>query len=150
MERATYKVLFYIKRTKILKDGSVPIFARITVNGQRTEFALQKSIDEKLWDAKNGCATGMTKEAKLLNDELEIVRINLRIKKRELDEQAKHFTAHELKNCYLGIDNNSKTILGIFREHNEKCKGLMNIDFAPGTVERYNTCCKHIEDFIKL
>jgi site-specific recombinase XerD len=50
----------------------------------------------------------------------------------------------------MGIDNNSKTLLGIFQEHNDKCKGLLNIDFAPGTVERYITCRKHVEEFIKL
>ena len=44
MKRATFTVLFYIKRTKKMKDGTCPIYARITVNNQRSEFAMHKSI----------------------------------------------------------------------------------------------------------
>jgi len=55
MKRATFTVLFYIKRTKKLKDGTAPIYARITVNGLRAEFALQKSIDEDQWNKEKGC-----------------------------------------------------------------------------------------------
>jgi len=40
--------------------------------------------------------------------------------------------------------------MNVFKEHNEMVKGLVNKDFAPGTLERYNTCYKHVEDFIKL
>jgi site-specific recombinase XerD len=58
-------------------------------------------------------------------------------------------SALELRNGYLGLETDTKTILEIFREHNEKCKALKNIDFAPGTVERYNTTCDHVHDFIK-
>jgi hypothetical protein len=59
-------------------------------------------------------------------------------------------TASSLKNRYLGIDNGAQTILSIFKDHNEKCIALVNVDFAPGTVERYTTVYKHIEDFIKM
>ena len=52
MTRASFTVLFYIKRTKELKDGMVPIYARITLNGQRAEYDHQKSTDENQWDSK--------------------------------------------------------------------------------------------------
>jgi hypothetical protein len=64
MKRATCKVLFYIKRTKTLKDGSAPVFVCLTLNGQRAEFALQKSIIEELWDQNNGKGKGLSKVAK--------------------------------------------------------------------------------------
>ncbi len=67
-----------------------------------------------------------------------------------MDEKGKHISAHSLKNSYLGIETDTRTILIVFREHNEKCKLLINIDFAAGTVERYITCRKDVEDFIKL
>ena len=149
MTRATYTVLFYIKRTKELKDGTVPIYARITVNRQRAEFGLQKRILPEEWDPVRGCAEGSSKNAKSINSHLDFVKANLLLKKRELDENGKQITAHGLKNYYLGIESDSRTILEIFRDHNDRCKGLMNIDFAPGTVERYATCYQHIEDFIK-
>ena len=66
-----------------------------------------------------------------------------------MEEQGRDVTAMDLKNVYLGIDGSDKTILQIFKEHNEKIEGLINKDFAPGTVERYKTCYKHVKDFIK-
>ena len=89
MTRATYTVLFYIKRTKELKDGKVPIYARITVNGQRAEFGLQMSIQPVEWDSVRGCAEGFTKNAKSINSDLQNVKANLLLKKRELDEKGR-------------------------------------------------------------
>lgn len=149
MTRATYTVLFYIKRTKELKDGTVPIYARITVNKQRAEFGLQKSIKAEEWDQGRGCALGFSKNSREINSHLDLVKAELLLKKREMDEKGKQISAHSLKNSYLGIETDTRTILTVFREHNEKCKLLINIDFAAGTVERYITCFKHVEDFIK-
>jgi len=126
MTRVTCKVLFYIKRTKILKDSNAPIFVRITVNGQRAEFGLQKSISDDQWDHTKGRAIGQTKVARELNSYFDFVKSNMLLYKRELEEVGKDFTAFALKNYYLGIDSSNKTILRIFKEHNEKCEGLVN------------------------
>lgn len=148
MKRATCNVLFYIKRTKILKNGSAPIFVRLTVNGKRAEFGLQKSIIEDQWDIENGKAKGQTKGAKDLNSYLDFVRSQMLLKKRELEESGIIINAYSLRNYYLGIDGSDKTILSVFKEHNDKCEGLVNKDFAPGTVERYKTCYSHVSDFM--
>lgn len=55
MKRAAFTVLFYIKRTKKKKDGTAPVYVRLTVNRLRAEFALQKSIDENQWNKEKGC-----------------------------------------------------------------------------------------------
>jgi|SRR5690554_1241097 len=36
------KILFFIKRTKPLRNGEAPIFVRITLNKERAEFAVKK------------------------------------------------------------------------------------------------------------
>lgn len=149
MKRATFKVLFYIKRTKSLKDGTVPIYARITVNRNRTEFGLQKSIEADQWDISKGCVRGYSKKASELNSYLDFVKSQLVIRKREMEELGQNITADNLKARYLGIAKDNRYILEIFQEHNEKCTALVNIDFAPGTIERYNTCYKHVESFIR-
>ncbi len=149
MTRATFNILFYIKKTKVLKDGTLPIYARITVNGQRAEFGLQKSIESNQWNNIKGCAQGFSKTAKEINSYIDYVKTNIQIHKRDLEEQGNEFSAYDLRNSHIGCGEKSKNILEIFKEHNDKCKGLINKDFAPGTVERYNTCYKHVEDFIK-
>ncbi|MFA5816843.1 MAG: hypothetical protein WC865_14620, partial [Bacteroidales bacterium] len=48
MKRATFKVMFYLKRQKENANGEVPIYMRVTVNGIRAEVAIQRMIRPKL------------------------------------------------------------------------------------------------------
>jgi site-specific recombinase XerD len=150
MKRASFGVLFFIKRAKQHKNGKLPVYARITINGLRAEFVVQASVDEILWDNKLGKVNGTSKQAKEVNSFLESVKVNIVLKKRELEETGQQITALQLRTAFSGIDLSAHTIMGVFKEHNEMVKGLVNKDFAPGTLERYNTCYKHVEDFIKL
>lgn len=149
MERTTFNVLFYIKRTKNLRDGTSPIYVRITVNGQRSEFGLKRSIPVDLWDVKSGYARGSGKDIGKLNNYIDFVKGRLHQHRIHLEEHGKPVTATNLRKAYLGVEEEGRTILGVFKEHNNWCASLVNIDFAPGTVERYNTCYQHVERFIK-
>jgi hypothetical protein len=37
--KSTFKVLFYLKRNALRKDGTMPIVARITVDGKIAQFS---------------------------------------------------------------------------------------------------------------
>lgn len=151
MKTRSYSVLFYIKKSKLKQDGTAPVFVRISVNCQRTEFALLRSVDPKLWDSENGKVKGNSYEIKQLNDFIENVSSKIFEIRRNLDEFHKEYTAEDLKKAYLGIVENEEkipTIGELFTMHNERVKKLVNIDFALGTYERYETCFKHLRDFI--
>ena len=42
--KSTFKVLFYLKKDKISKDGKVPVMGRITVNGTQAGFSCKLNI----------------------------------------------------------------------------------------------------------
>lgn len=50
MKRATFSILYYIKRQRLLKTGEAPIYMRITVNGKSVETSVKRSIRPELWD----------------------------------------------------------------------------------------------------
>lgn len=56
----------------------------------------------------------------------------------------------ELRDRLKGKMSKVKTLLEVFQEHNDKVKALVGCEFAPGTLERYETCLKHTADFISL
>jgi integrase len=149
MKTTTFKVLFFVKRTKQLKDGSLPVFVRITMNGQRSEFSLQRSVEENDWDSKKGKAKGKTKQNRELNHYLDTVLTNLFIKKREMEELGKIITADTLRRSYLGLDEERKTLLTAFKEHNVQVRKLIGIDYAAGTAVKYESCYKQLNSFIK-
>ena len=43
MQRNYFSILFFIKKTKLLKNGEAPICLRITVNGKRAEVQIKRS-----------------------------------------------------------------------------------------------------------
>lgn len=49
MRRTTFKLLFYLKRSKRLANGEAPIYLRITVNGKRAEFGIKRSVLPDSW-----------------------------------------------------------------------------------------------------
>jgi len=135
MKRTTFNIIFFVKRTRALKNGTLPIYARITINGQRAEFVIQQTIEDGLWDNEYGCAKGNSKQAKEINDYLDMIKVRLRDHKIFMEERKEPITAFALRDKYMGIEDKTKTILEIFNEHNEKCIALMNKDFAPLTTK---------------
>jgi site-specific recombinase XerC len=52
----TFGIVFYLKRQK-QKKGKAPIYARITVDGQRVEISIKKDIDVDNWSKGKGMAS---------------------------------------------------------------------------------------------
>lgn len=51
-------VLFFVKKTKLLKNGEAPICARITVNSVRSELMIKRSVPLDKWNQAKECTTG--------------------------------------------------------------------------------------------
>lgn len=141
-------VSFQLKKTKVDEQGRVPIYARVIVDGIRTEFSIKRCIEAEKWLSSTGIVKGRDEESKNLNAFLTTVRLKLNEKYRLLVEANKPTTPETIKNAYLGISERGKTILEVFKYHNEQLKKLINSDFSPATYERYCTALKHTEDFI--
>ena len=65
-------------------------------------------------------------------------------------QKNKSITAVSLKNAYLDITYDKKTLLGVFKTHNQKINQLIGNGFTKATVEKYELSYKHLKEFIKL
>jgi site-specific recombinase XerD len=148
MKRITFNLLFYPKRTSLKKDGTCPVYARITVNGQRVDFVTTVSVPENDWDSHTGRVKSSNKRFRLQNDELDDIWYRIQEQRRKMEMLNEPITPFTLRDRYMGVDNRTMTILQVFDEHNQKCRGLMNNGFAEATVERYETTRKHLAEFI--
>lgn len=72
--RSTFKILFYLKRNAPKKDGTVPVYCRITLNGTISQFSCKLYINPKLWDIKTQTALGQDCVSKHINAELKKIR----------------------------------------------------------------------------
>ena len=77
MERTTFGLLFYIRRTKLNKSGEASIFLRITVNGERADASIKRSIEPRLWNTAKGKAVENGRGCKDLNLYLDAISANI-------------------------------------------------------------------------
>ena len=148
-KRVSLSILFFIRRTKLWKDGTAPIYVKLTYQKSFVEMALNRGIDPKLWDPNSGRALGKTKNAKQINLMINTIEFQLGEHIRFLREDGKEITPKAVKNSFLGLEEEKRTILQIFEEHNENIKKLIGIDFSADTYQKYEACRKHLADYIK-
>ena len=149
MERTTFCLLFYIRRTKLNRNGEAPIMMRITVNGVRVDASVKKTIFPEFWSAAKGKALEKKREYKELNLYLDSIRLRIMKIQRELEIEGVSVSANSVLERFLGKDAPvQRTLFEVFREHNDKCAQLSGTDMAPATVQRYETSLKHTQDFV--
>lgn len=67
MARSTFKLLFYINRSKQKKNGRCPIMGRITIDGEQVQYSLGEDISPEDWDSRQGRVKGKSEEVQKLN-----------------------------------------------------------------------------------
>lgn len=149
MQRNYFSILFFIRRTRLLKNGEAPIGLRITVNGQRAEMQIKRSVAEERWNASKGYVTGKDRKALELNQYLEYVRTKIYQIHRELLQDGKPITAFTIIQKFNGEGESPKMLLEVFREHNKKYRELIDRDYVKGTVLRYERTVRYLEEMLQ-
>ncbi len=147
-ERETMSILFFIKKTKLLKNGEAPICLRLTLNKQIAEIRIKRSILVNRWSPAKGCALGKDRVAKELNSYLEAIRLKMHQIHRELVlDMSAPVTANAIINRYCG--NDVKMLLEVFEDHNDKCRALIGKEYVEGTVRKFDTTLLYLKQFLK-
>lgn len=151
MKRDSFRVLFFLKKTRLLKNGEASVCMRITVNGTRVENNIRKSIDPALWSQAKEMARGKSRRACDLNSYIEEARIKLYQIFCELEQQNRPVTAHLLQELFFGQEKPKevRTLLGTMQEHNDQCRALVGTDYALITVRRYESCRRYLAELIR-
>jgi site-specific recombinase XerD len=150
MRRDSLGILFFLKKNQLLKNGDTPVSMRITVNGQREEVRTKKSISPNLWSQAKEYSRGKDKKSRDLNEYIESAKIRIPQLFNEMEHAGKVITAEILIRRFFGKDSeNRKTLLGVFKEHNEKCRQLIGIDYEDITVRRYECSARYLGELIR-
>jgi hypothetical protein len=127
-------ILFYAKRAKARVNGLVPIYTRITVNGQRIELSTNRFVEISKWSTEAGKMKGSSVEARSINTHLDIFKIKIIDVQMELIHKNINITSEVLKNRLLGTQERQRTLIPIFKNQNNKIKELVGREYAPGTL----------------
>ena len=142
-------VLFFVKRTKTNVDGLLPIFIRVTVNGERIEFSTKRFTTSEKWSVEGKRMKGTSAESKATNSYLDTLKAKVYDYQQQLIREDEVVNAENMRNKIMGVEKRKHMIVGIFQNHNNEIRALIGKDYAAATLVRYETSLKHTVDFMK-
>lgn len=123
---ASMTVLFYTKKTKTTTDGLVPIYMRVTIDGNRFEISTKRYVKIEQWSPQAGRMKGNHEEARQINSLLDAFKVKVYDHQREILNEAKSLSVETLKHKWLGIvTERLRMLLQIFEHHNKQMKELI-------------------------
>jgi len=131
--KSTFKILFYLKRNAIRKDGKMPIVARVTIDGIIAQFNTKLEIQPTNWSVKMGKVIGHPSDSKQHNAQLNEIKSSIHGIYHELQRKDNYVTAEKVKNEFLGISEHHETLLDLFQKHNEDVLKLVGISKSTTT-----------------
>lgn len=149
MKQETFNVLFFLKKNRIKANGEAPISVRITVNGQYFEIYIKRSIPVDQWDQPRGRAKGKSRITTETNLYIEAIRSRIFQIHRELESDGRDITVETVRNKYFGVDEERKTLLQVFTEHNIEARSLIGKGYVDKTVQRFETTARYLSEFLK-
>lgn len=147
--KSTFKVLFYVKRNAVRRNGYMPIIARITVDGKIAQFSTKLEVNPEIWSVQLGRASGLSRESKQINALLDEIKASIHKIYHEMQRRDSVVTAEKIKNEFLGISERHDTLLDLFRKHNEDVKQLIGVTKSAATYQKYEVTRKHLQTFIE-
>ena len=141
-------VLYYLRKSKVNAQAQMPIYQRITINGQRFDCSSGHFVDQAKWSSEASKMKGNSEEARMINGQLDIMRATVYETEKKLFMNQVQITFESFKNEYQGKKERERMLIPIFVEHNRKIKELVGLEYAPGTLERYQTSLKHTKEFL--
>lgn len=143
---STFSVLYWLYASRS-KNDKAPIYARLSINGQKLNISLKRRIEVSLWDSKKQRVKSTSDKAKTINLFLDEYYAGLFQSYQELRIESRHITPHSIKARFLGEEEQGRyfTLRDIIEYHNSNMFPKMH----GNTSRLYITSQKYILLFLK-
>ena len=143
-------VLFFIKKSKLLKNGEAPICMRMTVNAERAEIMIKRSVLPNKWNRAKECTTSNDHTSREINHFIEVCRARVFKIFRQLEMDGREITARTISDILQGREDpeKPKTLVEIYTKHNEQVHSLVGIDYAEVTARKFDTSLLRLKEYM--
>ena len=114
-ENQFMSILFWLNGQKTDETGKAPIYCRITLGGTRTQFSTAKRVHPDHWNAPANKVNMKFSDAASINEDLEMIKGDLRRIYNQLTANHKHVTGEMVRQTYSGKDQEKKTVMDLFK-----------------------------------
>ncbi len=168
MLEKSYGLTFFLKSPKNKKDVQRYVHVRVTVDGVPRETSTKRKWDASRWDQKTERATGTKEDARSFNFFLDSLITQINQFKVDHRNRGKSITARSIIDFIKGEHESRSKVLEEFQKHNDRLDALVKkdeqkrkqkdegivtareeeIEYAPGTYQRYEITRRHVQSFI--
>ena len=148
MKIEKFKVLLYLKKSGMDKNGKAPIMGRITVNRTMAQFSCKLSCTPSLWNPRASRLEGKSKEAVETNKDIEQLLLSIQKVFDVLVEKRTDFEAKDVKEALQGSVKTQTTLLSFVDEHISELSTHEGIDMSKSSVWTYRKIRKYLAEFI--
>jgi site-specific recombinase XerD len=148
MLRKTISVKFYTRKARVTEGGVAPVVMRIFMGREKFETATKIFVKPDEW--RHEKVKGTNEEARRVNKCIEGFKLKAFDLQRELMNEGKEITLDNIKAKWFGISlERPRMLMEVFTQHNKQMKELVNKEFSPLTLERYETSFRHTQSFLR-
>ena len=143
-------MLFYLKKGKRCNQKSLPIYIRLTVDGKRVEWSVQRNCSAGLkWNQKLGRATGTKEEVRTLNAYLDAIQANIFSIQKEYALRNEPVSAEQIRlRIVHKTEEKHHGLLEVYGYHNVQFEKLVGLEYSDGTLRKFKSAIKSLEAFI--
>lgn len=149
MKVEKFKVLLYLKKSGLDKNGKAPIMGRITVNRSMAQFSCKLSCTPKLWNPRESRLNGKSKEAVEINAKIDKLLLSINAAFDSLVERKIDFDAVSVKELFQGSVDTQMTLLKRVGIYLDDMKSRVGIDVAKSSISTYLYTHRYLGEFIQ-
>ena len=144
-----YLKVYNFLRRKVNKQGKVPIYCRMQMNGRRKDFSIFKWIELEKWDDKKQYPKSSYQELKRLYNYMKSIEHGLYDSELECLKYKARYSVDDIFNYHRGIGSNYKGIVELFEYHQKQFRELVQVNQrTPRSLEKYDSCFRYVLKFI--
>lgn len=144
------RILFVIAENRKRKDNKSPIFCRLTYKKKRKQFSTGIFTTTKCWDSKGQRIKPPDENYQNYNSQISLIKQRINQAFLFLEVNVQEFDVEDIYQHFSGEPSKEeKTVLLVFKEHNDRMEKLVGKDYKIGTFWKFRQARELLKEFIK-
>lgn len=139
---------FYLRSKKAISTGLLPLYIRLTINGERLEYSSKKFIEKSKWSDDLSKMKGNSEEARSINNYLDSLKADIIDIQLSLAHKKEPINIASFRKRLFRETDSQRMLIPIYKDHNNRIESLLGNGYAFGTLERFKISLKHLEEFL--
>ena len=148
--KSQFRSVFYLRSNYINKEGKTPVLIRIYLNKERLSLgSTGLAVNPIQWDSEKEKVKGHSAEALEVNRKIEEIRADILTIYKRLEVTVDDLTPERIKSEYFGTSDTLTSVMELFEKHNSDVRVQVGITKTVATLQKYENCKRHFEQFLK-